>query len=104
MSFWAFYFLLSFRNHLIVSRYGLSHGIGLIMNLLHFLELQLPLPEEPDTDDEAEIKKWKWKVRALKKENSERHSQRCDIELKLAVSSFPFSIPVALIVLQFETF
>ncbi|GFZ21107.1 DNA/RNA polymerases superfamily protein [Actinidia rufa] len=46
----------------------------------------LPLPEEPDTDDEAEIKKWKWKVRALKKENSERHSQRCDIELKLAVA------------------
>ncbi|PSR88201.1 DNA-directed RNA polymerase [Actinidia chinensis var. chinensis] len=46
----------------------------------------LPLPVEPDTDDEAEIKKWKWKVRALKKENSERHSQRCDIELKLAVA------------------
>lgn len=47
---------------------------------------QVPLPEEPDTEDEAEIKKWKWKVKAAKKENSERHSQRCDIELKLAVS------------------
>lgn len=46
----------------------------------------LPLPEEPDTDDETEIKKWKWKVKSLKKENRERHSQRCDIELKLAVA------------------
>ncbi|KAL6983284.1 DNA-directed RNA polymerase 1B, mitochondrial [Sarracenia purpurea var. burkii] len=46
----------------------------------------VPLPEKPDTEDEAEIRKWKWKVRALKKENSERHSHRCDIELKLAVA------------------
>ncbi|RVX06293.1 DNA-directed RNA polymerase 1, mitochondrial [Vitis vinifera] len=46
----------------------------------------VPLPEEPDTEDEAEIRKWKWKVRSVKKENSERHSQRCDIELKLAVA------------------
>nr|DAD31567.1 TPA_asm: hypothetical protein HUJ06_010418 [Nelumbo nucifera] len=46
----------------------------------------VPIPEEPDTEDEAEIKKWKWKVKAAKKENSERHSQRCDIELKLAVA------------------
>ncbi|KAH7840574.1 hypothetical protein Vadar_018774 [Vaccinium darrowii] len=46
----------------------------------------VPLPEEPDTDDEAEIKKWKWKVKAVKKENSELHAQRCDIELKLAVA------------------
>ncbi|KAM0987014.1 hypothetical protein ACFX2G_011379 [Malus domestica] len=46
----------------------------------------VPLPEEPDTEDETEIKKWKWKVKDAKKENSERHSQRCDIELKLAVS------------------
>ncbi|KAG2706865.1 hypothetical protein I3843_05G110000 [Carya illinoinensis] len=44
----------------------------------------VPLPEEPDTEDEAEIRKWKWKVKAAKKVNSERHSQRCDIELKLA--------------------
>ncbi|KAJ4978990.1 hypothetical protein NE237_009770 [Protea cynaroides] len=44
------------------------------------------LPEEPDTEDEAEIKKWRWKVKSVKKENSERHSQRCDIELKLAVA------------------
>ncbi|XP_050872473.1 DNA-directed RNA polymerase 1B, mitochondrial [Lathyrus oleraceus] len=46
----------------------------------------LPLPEEPDTEDEAEIRKWKWKVKAVKKDNNERHSQRCDIELKLAVA------------------
>ncbi|XP_057961393.1 DNA-directed RNA polymerase 1B, mitochondrial-like isoform X2 [Malania oleifera] len=46
----------------------------------------VPLPEAPDTEDEAELRKWKWKVKAVKKENSERHSQRCDIELKLAVA------------------
>ncbi|XP_010261422.1 PREDICTED: DNA-directed RNA polymerase 2B, chloroplastic/mitochondrial-like isoform X2 [Nelumbo nucifera] len=46
----------------------------------------VPLPEEPETEDEAELKKWKWKVKAVKKENSERHSQRCDTELKLAVA------------------
>ncbi|XP_019180748.1 PREDICTED: DNA-directed RNA polymerase 1, mitochondrial [Ipomoea nil] len=46
----------------------------------------IPLPEEPDTEDEAEIKKWRWKVRTVKKQNSEKHSQRCDIELKLAVA------------------
>ncbi|KAK2635967.1 hypothetical protein Ddye_030759 [Dipteronia dyeriana] len=46
----------------------------------------VPLPEELDTEDEAEIRKWKWKVKAVKKENSERHSQRCDVELKLAVA------------------
>lgn len=44
------------------------------------------LPEKPDTEDESELKKWKWQVKALKKENSERHSQRCDVELKLAVA------------------
>ncbi|KAK6931395.1 DNA-directed RNA polymerase, N-terminal [Dillenia turbinata] len=46
----------------------------------------VPIPEKPDTEDEAELRKWKWKVKAAKKENSERHSQRCDIELKLAVA------------------
>ncbi|KAG6660092.1 DNA-directed RNA polymerase 2B, chloroplastic/mitochondrial isoform X3 [Carya illinoinensis] len=46
----------------------------------------IPLPNEPDTEDEAQLKKWKWKVKSLKKENRERHSQRCDIELKLAVA------------------
>ncbi|XP_022844750.1 DNA-directed RNA polymerase 2B, chloroplastic/mitochondrial-like isoform X4 [Olea europaea var. sylvestris] len=46
----------------------------------------IPLPEQPDTEDEAVLKKWKWKVKSIKKENRERHSQRCDIELKLAVA------------------
>nr|CAA69305.1 mitochondrial single-subunit DNA-dependent RNA polymerase [Chenopodium album] len=46
----------------------------------------MPLPGEPDTDDAEEIKKWKWKVKHVKKDNAERHSQRCDTELKLAVA------------------
>ncbi|WCJ25474.1 DNA-directed RNA polymerase 1 mitochondrial [Euphorbia peplus] len=46
----------------------------------------VPLPENLNTDDEALLKKWKWKVRDVKKENRERHSQRCDTELKLAVA------------------
>ncbi|OAY76980.1 DNA-directed RNA polymerase 2B, chloroplastic/mitochondrial [Ananas comosus] len=45
----------------------------------------IPLPEKPDTEDEVVLKKWKWKLKSVKKENSERHSQRCDVELKLAV-------------------
>ncbi|XP_010943346.1 DNA-directed RNA polymerase 2B, chloroplastic/mitochondrial isoform X2 [Elaeis guineensis] len=45
-----------------------------------------PLPEKPETEDGAEIRKWKWKLKAVKKENSERHSQRCDVEIKLAVA------------------
>ncbi|KAM7268013.1 hypothetical protein ACFE04_010179 [Oxalis oulophora] len=46
----------------------------------------VPLPEMPDTEDEVLLKKWRWKVQRAKKENRERHSQRCDIELKLAVA------------------
>ncbi|MQM13001.1 hypothetical protein Taro_045922, partial [Colocasia esculenta] len=46
----------------------------------------VPLPEKPETEDEAVIKKWKWKMKSAKKENSERHSLRCDVELKLAVA------------------
>ncbi|KAK9063780.1 hypothetical protein SSX86_017652 [Deinandra increscens subsp. villosa] len=46
----------------------------------------VPALEEPDTDDETELKKWKWKLKSIKKENRERHSQRCDTELKLAVA------------------
>ncbi|KAL0461545.1 UNVERIFIED_CONTAM: DNA-directed RNA polymerase 2B, chloroplastic/mitochondrial [Sesamum latifolium] len=44
----------------------------------------IPLPERPDTEDEALLKKWKWKVKSIKKEKRERHSLRCDTELKLA--------------------
>ncbi|KAH1238533.1 DNA-directed RNA polymerase 2, chloroplastic/mitochondrial [Glycine max] len=46
----------------------------------------VPLPDKPVTDDEEKIKKWKWKCKSLQKENRERYSQRCDIELKLAVA------------------
>ncbi|PKA55846.1 DNA-directed RNA polymerase 1, mitochondrial [Apostasia shenzhenica] len=46
----------------------------------------IPLPVKPETEDENLIKKWKWKLRTAKKENSEKHSQRCDVELKLAVA------------------
>ncbi|VFQ79556.1 unnamed protein product [Cuscuta campestris] len=46
----------------------------------------IPLPDQPDSEDETVLKKWKWKVGTIKKENRERHSQRCDIELKLAVA------------------
>ncbi|KAJ1283858.1 hypothetical protein BS78_03G159400 [Paspalum vaginatum] len=46
----------------------------------------VPLPEKPDVEDETVLKKWKWHLRSVKKENSERHSQRCDVELKLAVA------------------
>ncbi|KAG5527768.1 hypothetical protein RHGRI_028646 [Rhododendron griersonianum] len=45
----------------------------------------IPLPDKPDTEDESLLMKWKWKVRSVKKENGERHSQRCDLELKLAM-------------------
>jgi len=46
----------------------------------------VPIPEKPDTEDETEIKRWKWCLKKAKKTNSERHSQRCDVELKLTVA------------------
>ncbi|EPS71577.1 hypothetical protein M569_03175, partial [Genlisea aurea] len=46
----------------------------------------IAFPEQPETEDETLLKKWKWKVRVVKKENSEKHSLRCDTELKLAVA------------------
>ncbi|XP_031285635.1 DNA-directed RNA polymerase 2, chloroplastic/mitochondrial [Pistacia vera] len=48
--------------------------------------INIPLPEKPDTEDETLLKKWRWNVRSVKKENMERHSQRCDTELKLSVA------------------
>lgn len=47
----------------------------------------MPLPEKPDTEDKTILQKWKLKVKAAKKENSERHSKRCDVELRLSVRS-----------------
>ncbi|KAK9067152.1 hypothetical protein SSX86_014477 [Deinandra increscens subsp. villosa] len=46
----------------------------------------IPLPEKPDTEDEEQLTKWKRKVKKVKKENRERYSQRCDVELKLTVA------------------
>ncbi|XP_062193211.1 DNA-directed RNA polymerase 1B, mitochondrial-like [Phragmites australis] len=46
----------------------------------------VPLPEKPDTEDETELKKFRWHMRSVKKANREMHSQRCDVELKLAVA------------------
>ena len=49
--------------------------------------MQVPLPEKPDTEDETLLKKWRQELRSVRKENRERYSQRCDIELKLVVRS-----------------
>ncbi|GAV88805.1 RNA_pol domain-containing protein [Cephalotus follicularis] len=46
----------------------------------------IPIPEKPPSDDLTEIQNWKWRVRKTKKINRERHSLRCDIELKLSVA------------------
>ncbi|KAK4853516.1 hypothetical protein QYF36_010423 [Acer negundo] len=46
----------------------------------------IPIPEKPSYEDLSEIQKWKWSVRKAKKTNQERHSQRCDTELKLSVA------------------
>ncbi|KAK6942325.1 DNA-directed RNA polymerase, N-terminal [Dillenia turbinata] len=46
----------------------------------------IPLPEKPLSEDSAVIQQWKWDVRKAKKINQERHSLRCDTELKLSVA------------------
>ncbi|KAH9806287.1 DNA-directed RNA polymerase 3 [Citrus sinensis] len=46
----------------------------------------VPIPEKPLSEDMTEVQKWKWSVRKAKKINQERHSQRCDTELKLSVA------------------
>ncbi|XP_021899238.1 DNA-directed RNA polymerase 3, chloroplastic isoform X2 [Carica papaya] len=46
----------------------------------------IPIPEKPYSEDSAEIQRWKWSARKANKINRERHSQRCDIELKLSVA------------------
>ncbi|KAI3854603.1 hypothetical protein MKX03_005199 [Papaver bracteatum] len=46
----------------------------------------VPLPEKPTIEDEEALKNWRQKLKGIKKENSERYSQRCDVELKLAVA------------------
>ncbi|KAL4654438.1 hypothetical protein ACB092_01G378300 [Castanea dentata] len=46
----------------------------------------VPIPEKPSSEDLTEIQEWKWSWRKAKKINLERHSQRCDTELKLSVA------------------
>ncbi|XP_013604173.1 PREDICTED: DNA-directed RNA polymerase 3, chloroplastic [Brassica oleracea var. oleracea] len=46
----------------------------------------VPIPEKPSSEDPEEIQSWKWSVRKAKKTNRERHSLRCDVELKLSVA------------------
>ncbi|XP_074573919.1 DNA-directed RNA polymerase 2A-like [Curcuma longa] len=46
----------------------------------------IPLPEKPDTEDETELREWKLKMRSVRKKINERHSQSCDVELKLSVA------------------
>ncbi|XP_002978135.2 DNA-directed RNA polymerase 1B, mitochondrial isoform X2 [Selaginella moellendorffii] len=46
----------------------------------------VPLPPKPNTEDEAEMRSWRKVFYKGKRTNSERNSQRCDLELKLAVA------------------
>ncbi|MCO5571198.1 hypothetical protein L7F22_024932 [Adiantum nelumboides] len=46
----------------------------------------LELPKRPPTKDEAELMSWRKEFFRRKRINRERHSQRCDIELKLSVA------------------
>ncbi|KAK7304137.1 hypothetical protein RJT34_15210 [Clitoria ternatea] len=46
----------------------------------------VPLPDKPLVDDLKQIQEWKCSVRKAKKINLERHSLRCDTELKLSVA------------------
>ncbi|CAN0838286.1 DNA-directed RNA polymerase 3, chloroplastic [Linum grandiflorum] len=51
-----------------------------------FTVRKVPLPEKPNTEDLTELQQWKWNLRKARKMNRERHSERCDIELKLSVA------------------
>ncbi|RYR76886.1 hypothetical protein HN51_002249 [Arachis hypogaea] len=46
----------------------------------------VPIPARPPVDDPKQIQEWKWNVMKAKKINAERHSLRCDTELKLSVA------------------
>ncbi|XP_019463791.1 PREDICTED: DNA-directed RNA polymerase 3, chloroplastic-like isoform X1 [Lupinus angustifolius] len=46
----------------------------------------VPIPERPPVEDLKQIQDWKWNVRKARKINLERHSLRCDTELKLLVA------------------
>ncbi|KAK7388405.1 hypothetical protein VNO78_23221 [Psophocarpus tetragonolobus] len=44
------------------------------------------IPDRPVMEDLKQIQEWKWRVRKAEKINLERHSLRCDTELKLCVA------------------
>nr|CAC95163.1 RNA polymerase [Physcomitrium patens] len=46
----------------------------------------VPLPDKPESDDFEEIRNWRRHTASAKRTNSERHSVRCDTELKLAAA------------------
>nr|KYP51452.1 hypothetical protein KK1_026738 [Cajanus cajan] len=46
----------------------------------------VPIPERPPVENLKQIQEWKWSVRKAEKINLERHSLRCDTELKLSVA------------------
>jgi len=55
--------------------------------------VQVPIPEKPLATDKEACLKWKVSITQAKRTNSERHSLRCDTELKLGVliHALPFS-------------
>ncbi|KAI4335521.1 hypothetical protein L6164_014159 [Bauhinia variegata] len=59
-------------------------GGGSIAGLVDLNDV--PIPEKSPVEDLKQIQEWKWTVRKAKKINRERHSQRCDTELKLSVA------------------
>jgi DNA-directed RNA polymerase len=44
------------------------------------------LPEKPETEDMEEWRRWRFSASEAKRTNKERHSIRCDTEIKLAVA------------------
>ncbi|WVZ09510.1 hypothetical protein V8G54_014040, partial [Vigna mungo] len=46
----------------------------------------VPIPERPRLEGLKQIQEWKWSVKKAEKINLERHSLRCDTELKLSVA------------------
>ncbi|XP_022639574.1 DNA-directed RNA polymerase 3, chloroplastic-like isoform X4 [Vigna radiata var. radiata] len=47
----------------------------------------VPIPERPRLEGLKQIQEWKWSVKKAEKINLERHSLRCDTELKLSDGS-----------------
>ncbi|CAJ1975521.1 unnamed protein product [Sphenostylis stenocarpa] len=62
-------------------------GGGNIAGLVNCKDVHLvPIPDKPHVEDLKLIQEWRSSVRKAKKINLERHSLRCDTELKLSVA------------------